>query len=156
MDRFTMPELPISGGCQCGAVRYRITAEPIVFYLCHCRECQRQTSSAFGESLRLRANDLKIDGRLETVTRISEAGRMREGHFCPGCGVRIFHGTKESAEINVKAGTLDDTSWLVPAGHIWTRSMQRFMRLEADDLCYEGQPTDGYAALADRWRVMGS
>lgn len=156
MDRFTPPAPPIEGGCQCGAVRYRITAMPIVFYLCHCSECQRQTSSAFGESLRLRAETLEIEGSLKIVTRRSDAGRLREGHFCPSCGVRIFHGTRDSPEINIKAGTLDDTSWLVPAGHIWTRSRQRFIRLETDALCYEGQPTDGYAALAERWREMGS
>jgi len=149
-----MPDPPLTGGCQCGQVRYRVTAPPYVFYLCHCRECQRQTSSAFGESLRLRAEHVEVEGRLKTFTRISEAGNRREGHFCPDCGVRVIHGTAGAAMVNLKAGTLDDASWLVPAGHIWTRSRQAFVWIGDDELAYEGQPADGYAALAVRWREM--
>ena len=39
---------PYTGCCGCGAIRYRVTAEPLISYLCHCTECQRRTSSAFG------------------------------------------------------------------------------------------------------------
>ena len=149
-----LPPLPLSGGCQCGAVRYRITAVPRVFYLCHCTECQRHTSSAFGESLRVHEAELEIDGALSTFTRPSESGRRREGRFCPACGVRIVHGTAGLDMVNVKAGTLDDTSWLRPAGHIWTASRQPFVAIAEGDLAYERQPEDGYAALAARWRSM--
>jgi hypothetical protein len=39
--------LPQTGGCQCGALRYEITQAPIMVYTCHCTDCQRMTSSAF-------------------------------------------------------------------------------------------------------------
>ncbi|MDQ6438325.1 GFA family protein [Mesorhizobium sp. LHD-90] len=149
-----MPDLPLTGGCQCGQVRYRITAQPYVFYLCHCKECQRHTSSAFGESLRLPAEDVSVEGKLKTFTRVSDGGNRREGHFCPVCGVRVVHGTQGAPMVNVKAGTLDDTRWLVPAGHIWTRSKQRFVEIGEHELAYETQPDDSYAALAARWREM--
>ena len=42
---------PLAGGCQCGAIRYAITAEPGPIYVCHCRECQKQSASAFGISV---------------------------------------------------------------------------------------------------------
>jgi hypothetical protein len=154
LQTIEMPPLPLTGGCQCGAIRYRITGIPYVFYLCHCTECQRHTSSAFGESLRVRSAELQIEGKLSTFRRSAESGATREGRFCPQCGVRIVHGTLGSEMVNIKAGTLDDARWLVPAGHIWTRSKQRFMTIGADELSYEGQPADGYAAMADRWRIM--
>ncbi len=154
MHRVEIPELPIEGGCQCGAVRYRLTGRPVVFYLCHCTECQRHTSSAFGESLRLRSDDVEITGEVATTWRIAESGRKRYGHFCPSCGVRLVHGSDGGAEVNMKAGTLDDTSWLAPAGHIWTRSAQRFMRFGEGELVYERQPEDGYETLKARWREM--
>jgi hypothetical protein len=56
--------------------------------------------------------------------------------------------------VNIKAGTLDDATWLVPAGHIWTRSKQRFVAIGPDELAYERDPGDGLAALAARWREM--
>jgi hypothetical protein len=154
MRKVILPPLPITGGCQCGKVRYRITARPIVFYLCHCTECQRHTSSAFGESLRLRRADLEIEGEMKCFTRLSESGKQREGWFCLDCGVRIVHGTARSEQVNIKAGTLDDTSWLMPAGHIWTRSKQQFVAIGTDELVCPGQPDDGYAALARRWEAM--
>ena len=154
MRKITLPQLPIPGGCQCGAVRYEIAAPPVTFYLCHCTECQRHTSSAFGESLRLRRADLRIDGDLACFTRRSNGGSAREGHFCPQCGVRIVHGTTGSDMVNIKAGTLDDTSWLVPAGHIWVRSRQPFVVLPADDPVWQAQPSDNYAALIERWAAM--
>jgi hypothetical protein len=152
--KVTVPPLPLTGGCQCGKVRYAITAAPYVFYLCHCTECQRHTSSAFGESLRIESSALTVDGSMRIVRRMSESGHQREGHFCPECGVRIVHGTIGSGMVNIKAGTLDDTKWLIPAGHLWTRSKQAFIAIGDDELSYTGQPKDDYAALAARWREM--
>ncbi len=151
MQKTTVPVLPIEGGCQCGKLRYRLKAKPVMFYLCHCSECQRHTSSAFGESLRIHANDLEISGEYASVTRLAESGKTRIGHFCPSCGVRVVHGTLGGEElVNIKAGTLDDTSWLVPAGHIWTRSKQPFFTIRNDELDYPRQPDDGYAAIQAR------
>ena len=154
MQKTTVPPLPLTGGCQCGRIRYRMRADPLVFYLCHCTECQRHTSSAFGESLRFRREDMEVNPGLVCVSRVSESGKERQGWFCPDCGVRIWHGTDGSPEINIKAGTLDDTSWLVPAGHIWCRSRQPFMKTADDELAYDAQPADGYEELKRRWRAM--
>lgn len=154
MQKTIVPPLPLTGGCQCGRIRYRMLAEPVVFYLCHCTECQRHTSSAFGESLRFRREHLDVDPGLVCVSRMSESGKERQGWFCPDCGVRIWHGTSGSAEINIKAGTLDDTSWLIPAGHIWRRSKQPFVTIADDELSYDTQPNDGYDALKARWQAM--
>ncbi len=151
-----VPALPLAGGCQCGRVRYLVKAAPLTFYLCHCRECQRHTSSAFGESLRLARSDFSVTGAVRQIQRVSDSGVQRQGWFCPECGVRLWHGSSDSKEINVKAGTLDDTSWLIPAGHIWTGSRQLFFEVRAGELVYSGQPEDGYAALKNRWTLMTS
>src|SRR5690606_22337739 len=87
-QKVVMPALPLTGGCQCGAVRYRITGAPIVFYFCHCTQCQRQSSSAFAESLRIRASDLETEGELAEVRWTVSSGAVRRGRFCPSCGVR--------------------------------------------------------------------
>jgi hypothetical protein len=154
ISKVNLPPLPLTGGCQCAKVRYSITKVPVVFYLCHCRECQRHTSSAFGESLRVRKEDLVVEGSMKTFERISEAGNRRQGHFCPDCGVRVVHGTAGSPVVNIKAGTLDDATWLMPAGHIWTRSKQAFVAIGEDELAYREGPDDDLCALTARWQEM--
>lgn len=151
----TMPLLPLTGGCQCGRVRYEIGAAPRAFYLCHCTECQTQTSSAFGESLRCDPASVSVTGAMKTSRRSSDGGAVRLGDFCPECGVRIQHRSAGDPDrLNVKAGTLDDTSWLVPAGHIWTASRQPFVTIGVGALSYPRQPGDGSKALFARWTAM--
>ncbi|WP_206452778.1 GFA family protein [Aurantimonas marina] len=151
-----LPSLPLTGGCQCGQVRYEIRKIPLVFYLCHCTECQRHTSSAYGESLRVESASLVVTGTLKTTRRGSQSGAIRLGDFCPDCGVRVQHRSEGNPHrVNIKAGTLDDTSWLAPAGHIWVRSKQPFVAIDPAELAYDGPPGDaGSAAIGARWREM--
>lgn len=155
IEPVSMPPLPLTGGCQCGAVRYEIRTAPRAFYVCHCTECQTHTSSAFGESLRCDPAGIVITGTLKTATRKAASGAVRYGDFCPECGVRIQHRSEGDPDrVNIKAGTLDDTSWLRPAGHIWTASKQPFVVIEEDALAYPGQPEDKAAAIFERWEAM--
>ena len=115
------------GGCQCGAIRYRFAASaPITLYCCHCTECQKQASSAFGMSLWLRRAELEIlSGRPKVWSRKADSGNDMVCAFCPDCGSRLYHAASpDSATVSLKAGSLDDTGWLAPRGHIWTKSAQ--------------------------------
>jgi hypothetical protein len=153
MPSVNLPQFPISGGCQCGHIRYSLKAAPVVFYLCHCTECQKQSSSAFGESVKVRREDIEIDGELGEYRTVADSGNAKRCEFCPKCGTRLFHGRWPEAEtFNLKGGTLDDAAWLVPAGHIWTRSKQAFYAVGADEIAYPADPD--YAVLARKWREM--
>ncbi len=150
-NKISIPDLPLKGGCQCGAVRYVLTNKPIVFYICHCTRCQKQSSSAFGESFRVYAADLEVAGEMKTLQRTAPSGFTFSCDFCPNCGSRLFHQREENeAVVNIKAGSLDDTSWLKPAGHIWTSSKQAWVIIPDDALVYEQQP-DNYDELVKRW-----
>lgn len=148
-----LPSLPLKGGCQCGAVRYRIGAAPQTFYCCHCRECQRQSASAFGQSVWVAREAFACEGTLACTTRRADSGAVREGWFCPACGVRIFHAGPASPEVVVRGGTLDDTRWLVPAGHIWTASRQPWLSIPSDEWSHPGEPDD-FTPLIERWKEM--
>ena len=54
------PSLPMTGGCQCGAIRYEITSFPLLLYTCNCTDCQRQTGSAFALNMPVRFKDFRI------------------------------------------------------------------------------------------------
>lgn len=154
MQTVNVPPFPLSGGCQCGRIRYRLKAIPVVFYLCHCTHCQKQSSSAYGESIRVRAADIEIEGQPKGFYVQAESGAQKVCEFCPDCGTRLFHGRRPDAEtFNIKGGTLDDTRWLRPAGHIWTRSRQAFVTIGPDELSFDKGP-ETYQPLIERWRQM--
>ncbi|HZR83956.1 MAG TPA: GFA family protein [Candidatus Binatia bacterium] len=151
MERTRIP-LPLAGGCQCGAVRYEIAEAPITLYACHCTECQRQSSSAFGMSMPVPRSGFAVTrGEPALWQRAGDSGRVVRCAFCPTCGTRLFHMPERNpAIVNVKPGTLDDTRWLEPVGHLWTRSRQRWISVPAGAVVFEGQPPD-FSPLYQAW-----
>lgn len=133
-----------TGGCQCGQIRYQLLAEPLTLYVCHCTECQKQSSSAFGMSMTVPCEALIItQGHPREWRRKGDSDREVVCFFCGGCGTRLFHQPARNPDItNLKPGTLDDTSWLQPVGHVWTRSAQPWLIIPEGTLQNEGQPTD--------------
>jgi hypothetical protein len=125
MSNAKAPTLPIEGGCQCGSIRYRIEREPLFLAVCHCTECQRQSGSAFGMSLAVPADAFQNSGALKTFEVRCDSGRKKTCAFCPECGTRIYHLTENG--MSLKAGTLDDTSWLKPDAYYWTKRKQRWV-----------------------------
>jgi hypothetical protein len=92
---------------------------------CHCKECQRQSGSAFGMSMPVKKDSLTVTGLTKQFTRIADSGYEVTGVFCPECAVRIYHVLKSVQDVlALKPGTLDDTSWLRPDHFIWMKSAQ--------------------------------
>tara|TARA_R110000868_G_scaffold158190_4_gene386147 strand:- start:2885 stop:3343 length:459 start_codon:yes stop_codon:yes gene_type:complete len=148
-------KLPLKGGCQCGAIRFEITKQPLTLYCCHCTACQQQSSSAFGMSMLVERDGFKYTKGAPTAFEFqagSKAAKM--GLFCHECGTRIAHDTKGKPALSVKAGTLDDRATLRPVGHIWVKHAQSWMTFHDDDLIYEDAPDDGYFALMERWSTQ--
>ena len=118
---------PLTGRCLCGGVTYTVDADPIVQAVCHCTECQRQTSSPFSVVVGVPKAALHVEGdTLASFKTVSEAGGGEtDRHFCSACGSPLFSlspGTPDVAWL--KAGSLDDSSWVEPAVEVWTRSAQ--------------------------------
>ena len=113
---------PLTGGCQCGAVRYEIIGTPVNLYICHCRECRKQSASAFGISLFVRREDFHLtQGKTERWSRATDSGRTLHCAFCPNCGSRLWHeAAGEPETVSVKGGSLDQTLDLGEAIHVWT------------------------------------
>ena len=135
---------PYDGGCLCGAIRYRLSAEPLTLYVCHCTDCQKQTSTSFNLSMPVPRAALElVRGEPGSYSVPLSGGRRWEGRFCRACITRVWSEPPKFPQlINLRPGTLDDTSWLRPVGHIWTRSAQPWVRIPDDTLHYEGQPAD--------------
>jgi hypothetical protein len=131
-----------TGGCQCGKVRYEITETPQLVYTCHCRDCQRITSSAFSLGITLPETAFRrIAGEMRAVERMADSGRLNTRFVCPDCACWVYS-LPRGGVVRVRAGTLDDTSWLRPTRHIWTRSKQSWVTFAEGDETFEGQPPE--------------
>ncbi len=110
------------GGCQCGAIRYECFGEPKALYACHCRECRKQSASAFGLSLQMPRMGFRLTrGVPKYWTRTADSGNTVKCAFCGTCGSRLWHERDaESDSITIKAGSLDKPVDLSNAIHIWT------------------------------------
>ena len=111
-----------SGGCQCGAVRYTHQGAPRALFICHCRECQKQSASAFGMSLWVPRAGLRVtQGTPRGWTRDADSGGRVRCYFCPDCGSRLWHEADPPDDmITIKAGSLDTPIDTTGAVHIWT------------------------------------
>jgi hypothetical protein len=118
---------PITGRCLCGTVTYSAEAEPVAQGVCHCTDCQRQTGSPFSVIVGVPRAALNVEGAtLATYATIGEDhGGETHRSFCSACGSPIFSIAAVLPELAfVKAGSLDDASWLQPAAEVWTSSAQ--------------------------------
>lgn len=148
-----LPELPWTGGCQCGQVRYELTEYPLTLYACHCSECQKQSASAFGLSLMVREQAVQFTGELGEWWRPTESGAGLTCRFCPHCGSRVFHtwdqpGVGEAdIRMNIKGGSLDPQFGIAPVCHIWTRSKHPVTIIPDGVLVFEKEPDGNDSAI---------
>lgn len=119
------------GGCLCGAVRYRVAAEPVRVTFCHCRFCQRGSGAAYAvEPIFKRSDFSVVQGTAATYRHRSEgSGKVLTVSFCGTCGTKMFLDFERFPDLcGVYAGTFDDPNWFSRspevARHIFLDSAQ--------------------------------
>ncbi len=133
-----------TGKCLCGNVRYTLKSDPIVTAVCHCKNCQRQAGSAFSIVVVAPFEAVAIEGDLKTYHDTADSGATLDRKFCPECGSAMFSLQPDKAEtIIIKAGTLDDTSWLKPAAHVWCDSAQPWVEISDKVARFPGNAPGG-------------
>ena len=123
----------IKGGCLCGAVRYTTQAEPAMVVVCHCRDCQKFTGSAFATLVAVRKPALEFEGNLKTFTSTADSGRPIVRQFCPECGSSICELSASRPELVIlNAGTLDDPTSMTPTREIYCDRSLPWVQLGGD------------------------
>ena len=134
----------IEGGCLCGSVRYKSAAGALMTAVCHCRDCQKQTGTACSIVLGLPRAALEVSGQVTVHTTTGVSGATVDRHFCGRCGSPIYSAPAVMPDVLfLKAGTLDDPSWLAPGMHMWCETAQPWVKLPADLPCFEQNPPFG-------------
>lgn len=136
-----IPAPPHTGGCLCGAVRYRLTARPKAVNACHCHDCRKLTGAAnLLMVLAYSADFVHEAGEVDRWRKRADSGREMNIVRCGQCGVRLWHEPLATPEwVFIAAGTLDKPDWAVPTSHIYIERAPPGTRFAEGATCFEGQ-----------------
>ena len=124
-----------TGQCLCGKLKYQISKAPEVAGVCHCKNCQRQTGSAFSSIVGVAKTDFKFTrGELKLYQDSdTDSGNKVERYFCGDCGSPIYSIVAGQPDtLYIKTGTLDDTADFKPQFHVWCDSKQNWVQVDPD------------------------
>lgn len=123
-----------TGRCLCGDITYELAGDPIIVAACHCEHCQRQSGAAFSVNVIAQHDQLTINGPIKTYEdrgRLGDAVHVRR-KFCGNCGSPIVSLVNEPpGMIALKAGTLNDHSWVEPKVQAWCVDKQPWVDMPA-------------------------
>jgi hypothetical protein len=106
-----MAEKGITGGCQCGALRYHMTEAPERAGICFCRMCQKASGNHFAAHASTTEDNLRWTRGTLAIFRSSEAA---ERGYCRDCGTPLTYTVRSSGRISVTSGSLDDPQAFPP------------------------------------------
>ena len=105
--------LPITGGCNCGAVRFEVTAPFEASMYCHCTRCQRRTGAAASANARISPDHFRIIHGEDRI-RSWEPPEGAPKFFCGDCGSALF--SRSPGSVGVRLGAIDGDPGIRPSG----------------------------------------
>ncbi len=154
----TSYSLPMEGGCHCGAIRFRVTENPMFSFACHCTDCQQLSASAFSFGLAVPASGYELlEGHGAEHAKTAETGNTSRQYFCEQCGTWVSTKIDEKPDlVIVRPMQLDDHAWFRPVAQIFTRSALAFAPLPTA-LTWETEfeDADDIQAMKDAFAASG-
>jgi hypothetical protein len=123
----------IAGGCLCGAVRYTADADSTSAPVCHCRDCQQFSGSAFAVLVLVAREKLTINGTLKTFNSTGCSGNPVLCHFCQECGSSIAEETgSRPGFVVLNVGTFDNPAVAKPSREIFRDGALPWIEVHGD------------------------
>jgi hypothetical protein len=111
-----MPELPLTGGCNCGAVRYEVTEPLRLAGYCHCRRCQRRSGAGASPNAHPVAGSFRIVAGEDRLRRWVPGDGGGDKWFCGDCGAQIYaDNPRHPDSIGIRMGTFDGDPGVRPS-----------------------------------------
>lgn len=136
-------ESPVTGGCLCGAIRYRITGPLGPVIGCHCEQCRR-TSGHYAASTEVDGGDLLISDSNGALKWYRSSEKAERG-FCQRCGSNLFWRQFGSDRVAVGAGSLDRKQGLRMDRHVFVNFKGDYYEIPGDAQIF---PLDDYESIA--------
>ena len=129
-----------TGSCLCGAVRYRLQADPIATRICWCRDCQKIAGNGTVNMV-VASTAIEITGQTAEYASTADSGNLMRRRFCPNCGAHLFSNSSARPQITVvRVGTLEDPSSVRPSANIGTASAPAWACIDSHIDHFDHQP----------------
>ncbi|MEE8443825.1 MAG: GFA family protein [Alphaproteobacteria bacterium] len=132
-----------TGGCLCGAIRFRVGGEALRIANCHCDDCRKATGASFATNVFINEADLTIlQGTPKSFDHQADSGATMTKQFCGNCGTQLFgRGSRSAGVLHVKVGAIDDAGFVRPAIDVFVSRKLPFIRLSDETEHFEqGRP----------------
>jgi len=137
-----MPQF--TAACLCGKITYTASADPIFMGVCHCKDCQRATGSAFEAVVAVPEGAVNVSGTLKVVTVKGDSGKSIHRSFCPDCGSTMMtRADLMPGAVMLTTGPMNDTSAFKPAMQIYCDSAQPWVQLGGEMQRFPKMPAGG-------------
>ncbi len=134
--------MKVTGQCHCGEIAYSAEIDPEQLMVCHCRDCQRLTGSAFRVTVPVSADRFcLLHGEPSIYFKIADSGSRRGHAFCGSCGAPVFRlPTDNNPNYSLRIGGLDQCSELpVPRRQIWSQRRLQWVCAIDQIAAFDGQ-----------------
>jgi hypothetical protein len=108
----------LTGGCQCGQLRFEARGRPENVAVCHCRQCQRAMGAPFFARALYAQSQVTVTGEAARWASSDELWRV----FCPACGTTLFGARRDGGHIGIALSAFDDPAALAPTHHFFVES----------------------------------
>jgi hypothetical protein len=137
-----------TGRCLCGAVTFRVAAEPIALRTCWCRVCQYIGAGSATVNAVFSADALEVQGETTAIQGVADSGAIMTRRFCPKCGTHLFsQASTRPHQTVVRVGALDERDRLGPQATIWTSAAPPWAAIDDTLPKAEGQLQPAAAPL---------
>jgi hypothetical protein len=128
-----------NGQCHCGSLRVIATGDPERVYLCHCKACQRRTSTAFHFGATYLKERVRLEGERKIYEREADTGYRIRFHFCPHCGSTTYwEGDRNRAVCRVAVGVFEVGVFPPPGNSIFGLDLETVRDVLAQDMAGAG------------------
>lgn len=132
----------MNGSCLCGAIRYRLEANPAELRACHCRDCQKASGAHGAVVAVVKREQLRLEkGSPKVFKGKAASGRTLHRYFCGDCGSPLWSHRENTPDVlALRAGSLDDTDHMKVTAHIWTKSARPWSYIDPQAQQFPSQP----------------
>ncbi|WP_337268120.1 GFA family protein [Oryzifoliimicrobium ureilyticus] len=145
-------KLPANGSCRCGQIKFKVDAQPLVTMACHCKGCQRMSSSAYSLSAAIPSEGFSVT---EGEPVLGGLRADLKHYFCPSCMSWLFTRMDGmDSFVNIRPTMLEEVGWFSPFVETYTSTKLPFAETGAQHSYPEFPPMEAFEPLVKEYQAL--